>query len=106
MGGIAARVPVAITTATFAVRWRTFPFASVTSTFLTPAIRPIPRTRAMCSESSHGTEVVSSQLLVISSLRANTAATSSGPVETPGTRWAAAMTSPGRMRTLLGMQPQ
>jgi hypothetical protein len=109
MGGMAAPVPVAMTTARRAERRRTDPSRAATSTTRSPARRPAPRTRSMPRSSSQGSWPESYQLLVIWSRRSRAAATSMGPVTAsaaPGTRLTAAITSPGRRRALDGMQPQ
>ena len=115
-GGIVAVVPVASTTAWFAVSVRVSPSGVVTSTVLGPASRPCPRTDATPAPSSHASWPASScpnglpgSAPTNQSRRLNTAPASSGPVTasvTPGIARARASSSTGRSRALLGMHAQ
>jgi len=104
-----AAVPVATTTAWLATSLVMSPPGSSTSTTRGPARRPRPRTMVMCRSVSQGRDPVSSQFAVNRSRNANVTPASAEPVTAeaaPGTRRAAASTSPGRSRTLEGMHPQ
>jgi hypothetical protein len=115
-GGTAAVLPVATTTAWFAVSVRVLPSGVVTSTVLGPASRPCPRTKSTPAFVSHSTWPVSScpnglpgSAPTNQSRRPNTAAASSRPVtasRTPGSARAWSYSSTGRSRALLGMQAQ
>ena len=109
IGGITGLVPVAITTARPAVRRRTPPSGPPTSTTFSPARRAAPRMSVTCRSSSHGSWPESSQFPTMESRQARAAPTSIAPVTAsaaPGTRRAAATTSPGRSSVFDGMQPQ
>ena len=109
MGGIAADVPVATTTARRAESSRTSPSAPVTSTVRSPLMRPWPRTSTAFTDASHCTCPSSFQFPAKALRMRSARATSMPPVMAPrsdGTRWATASASPGRSRALLGMQAQ
>ena len=102
IGGIAAVVPVAITTA-FAALSR----ASPASTVRSPSSRPRPRISSIPLSDSHGSIPESSRSWITSSRRARTVSGSSSPEtisRTPGTRPTSASSSPGRSSAFDGMQ--
>jgi hypothetical protein len=109
IGGSAALLPVATTTACRAVRVLTVPSGPVTATARGPLMRPCPRTNVMPAESSQSTCPSSCQCEANRSRRARTAATSNSPViaaAAPGTCRAARKAATSRRRALVGMQAQ
>ena len=109
MGGIAAEVPVATTTAFRAVSSWTSPSGPVTVTARSPVMRPCPRTSVAFTDASHCTWPSSFQLLAKAFRACSAFSTSMPPVMAPrieGTRCATASASAGRSSALLGMQAQ
>ena len=109
MGGMAAELPVATTTALRAVSSRTSPSGIVTDTARSPVMRPCPRTSAAFTDASHCTCPSSFQLLAKALRACSARSTSMPPVIAPrseGTRCATASASSGRSSALLGMHAQ
>ncbi len=109
MGGVAARVPVATTTAVRAVRECVPPSGAVTSTVRTPVSRPRPRISSASMEFIQSTCGPSSRPEMKASRRRSTASTSTSPVTAsaaPGRRRAAATACTGPSSALLGMHAQ
>ena len=102
IGGIAAVLPLAITTAL-----RATSVSSPTATRRSPSSRPSPRKSSIPRSSSQGSWTESSRSWITSSRRSSTACGSSSPLTaalTPGTRRASASSSPGRSSAFDGMQ--
>ncbi len=106
VGGIAATLPVARTTAWRAVITRSLPSSAVTRTRLGPSRRPLPRKNSAGTLSIQRTWPLSSKFDTVSSRLASTAATSIGPSESPGTRRTSPARSTGRSSALLGTHAQ